>query len=97
MYHLIDNMISAGFQRRLKNDNFTILCSNCIGGGGIYHRLGKTVFESLRSICFFLSRTFVSFCMHLDYYLQQKLHFINTKFNYPVAELRGDRTIRQLH
>ena len=32
IYHLIDNMISAGFQRRLKNDNFTILCSNCIGG-----------------------------------------------------------------
>ena len=32
IYQIIDNMISAGFQRRLKNDNFTILCSNCIGG-----------------------------------------------------------------
>lgn len=32
IYHLIDNMISAGFRKRLKNDNFTILCSNCIGG-----------------------------------------------------------------
>lgn len=35
IYHLIDNMISAGFRKRLKNDNFTILCSNCIGGGSI--------------------------------------------------------------
>lgn len=40
IYQIIDNMISAGFRKRLKNDNFTILCSNCIGGV-IYHRLGK--------------------------------------------------------
>ena len=52
MYHLIDNMISAGFQRRLKNDNFTILCSNCIGGGNLSPP-GKTVFESYDQYVFF--------------------------------------------
>ena len=71
IYHLIDNMISASFQRRLKNDNFTILCSNCIGGV-IYHRLGKQ-FLSPTINMFFSQPDFVSFCMHLDYYLQQKL------------------------
>lgn len=53
---------------------------------------GKKVFESYDQYVF-SQPDFVSFCMHLDYYLQQKLHFINTKINYPVAELRGDRTI----
>ena len=91
IYQIIDNMISASFRKRLKNDNFTILCSNCIGGV-IYHRLGKQ-FLSPTINMFFSQPDFVSFCMHLDYYLQQKLHFINTKFNYPVAELRGDWTI----
>lgn len=91
IYQIIDNMISAGFRKRLKNDNFTILCSNCIGGV-IYHRLGKQ-FLSPTINMFFSQPDFVSFCMHLDYYLQQKLYFINTKFNYPVAELRGDRAI----
>lgn len=32
IYQIIDNIISSGFRKRLKNDNFTILCSNCIGG-----------------------------------------------------------------
>ena len=51
IYHLIDNMISAGFRKRLKNDNFTILCSNCIGGD--LPSSGKTVFESYDQYVFF--------------------------------------------
>lgn len=52
IYQIIDNMISAGFRKRLKNDNFTILCSNCIGGGDLSSP-GKTVFESYDQYVFF--------------------------------------------
>ena len=32
---------------------------------------------------------FVSFCLHLDYYLRQKLCFYRGEESYPTAELRG--------
>lgn len=39
-FRFLDKLISKRFQRNLRNDSFTILSSNCIGGV-IYHRLGK--------------------------------------------------------
>lgn len=91
IYHFIDARISSEFQKKLKNDNFTILCSNCIGGV-IYHRLGKQ-FLSPTINMFFSQPDFVSFCMYLDYYLYQPLHFIKTEFSYPVAVLQGRQEI----
>ena len=71
LFKLIDSRISMRFQKRLSNDQFTILSSNCIGGV-IYHRLGKQ-FLSPTINMWFRQPDFVSFCLHLDYYLQQKL------------------------
>lgn len=89
IYTFIDKQISKFFRKRLKNDNFTILCSNCIGGV-IYHRLGKE-FLSPTINMFFSQPDFVSFCLNLDYYLEQDLHFIENMFGggYPVAQLLG--------
>lgn len=88
LFRRIDHYTSKRFQRRLTNSHFTILCSNCIGGI-IYHRLGQE-FLSPTINMFFLQRDFVSFCLHLDYYLGQELAFLQTEFNFPVAELLGN-------
>ncbi len=87
LFKLIDSRISMRFQKRLSNDRFTILSSNCIGGV-IYHRLGKQ-FLSPTINMWFRQPDFVSFCLHLDYYLQQKLSFYRGEESYPTAELRG--------
>ena len=87
LFKLIDSRISMRFQKRLSNDQFTILSSNCIGGV-IYHRLGKQ-FLSPTINMWFRQPDFVSFCLHLDYYLQQKLSFYRGEESYPTAELRG--------
>ena len=42
---------------------------------------------------FFTQPDFISFCLYLDYYLQQKLHFIQSEANYPIAQLLGDGDI----
>lgn len=86
-FRFLDKLISKRFQRNLRNDSFTILSSNCIGGV-IYHRLGKQ-FLSPTINMWFRQPDFVSFCLHLDYYLQQKLSFYRGEESYPTAELRG--------
>ena len=87
-YKAIDKQISNRFRKRLENDDFTILCSNCIGGV-IYHRLGKRFLSP--TINLFLSQPdFVSFCVNLDYYLGKSLVFIESEEEYPVAQLQGD-------
>lgn len=91
IYKSIDNRISKHFSKKLKNDNFTILCSNCVGGV-IYHRLGKE-FLSPTINMYFSQPDFVTFCLHLDYYLQQKLVFIETNKGHPVAVLVGSEEL----
>ena len=88
LFHAIDRRISAKARKRLKNDHFSILCSNCIGGI-IYHRLGKQ-FLSPTINMFIREPDFVEFCVHLDYYLAQKLRFIKANTDYPVGQLQGD-------
>ena len=88
VFRWIDRYISHRFQKKLKNDHFTILCSNCIGGI-IYHRLGKQ-FLSPTVNMYFNQPDFVEFCLHLDYYLSQELLFQETDYPYPVAVLQGD-------
>lgn len=88
VYKEIDKAVSKHFSKKLKNDNFTILCSNCIGGV-IYHRLGKRFLSP--TINLFMSQPdFVEFCTNLQYYLEKELNFIEAGTGYPVAELTGN-------
>lgn len=87
LFHWIDRRISRHFQKRLTNDQFSILASNCIGGV-ISHRLGKQ-FLSPTVNMWMRQQDFVFFCLHLDYYLLQPLYFVPSEEPYPVAELRG--------
>lgn len=88
VFHLIDKSISNHYRRKLKNDQFTILCSNCVGGT-IYHRYGKQ-FLSPTINMWIANPDFVEFCVHLDYYLAQELHFIEAEETTPVAQLIGN-------
>lgn len=91
VYGIIDKIVSRHFRKRLKNKEFTILCSNCIGGV-IYHRLGSKFYSPTVNM-FFSQPDFVDFCVHLEYYLSQKLCFIYSDAGYPIAELRGNGDI----
>lgn len=72
--------------RRLKNDNFTILCSNCIGGI-ICNRLGKQFLSPTVNLWFFQD-DFIKFLLDLKGYLTEELVFIESKYDHPVAKLR---------
>lgn len=66
-------------RRRLKNDNFSILCSNCIGGV-IYHRLGKQ-FLSPTINMWFCQGEFLKFVENLPEYLKEDLAFVETEYD----------------
>ncbi len=91
IYRIIDQAVSRHFRKRLRNKEFTILCSNCIGGV-IYHRLGSKFYSPTVNM-FFSQPDFVDFCVNLEYYLGQKLCFISSDEGYPIAELRGNGDI----
>lgn len=73
------------WRARLKVDDFSIICSSCIGGT-IYNRLGKK-FLSPTINMFFTQRDFIKFAINLRYYISLDLDFIETDKPYPVAML----------
>ncbi len=87
LYRSIEKMISACFRKKLINSQFSILCSNCMGGT-IYHRLNH-IFLSPTINMWFSQPDFVHFLLHLDAYLAEPLCFIETSEATPVATLGG--------
>lgn len=73
------------WRKRLKNDQFSILCATCIGGI-IYHRLGKQ-FLSPTINMWMNQKEFLVFLENLDEALEQELVFIETEYDFPVAQL----------
>ena len=82
---IADSRFEKNLRRKLKNDQFSILCSTCIGGI-IYHRLGKQ-FLSPTINMWMNQREFLIFLENLDEALAQELVFIKTKYDHPVAQL----------
>lgn len=74
-------------QRRIKNDGFTILCSNCMGGV-IYHRLNKQFLSPTINLWMHQS-DFLKFVKNLEGYIEKELEFVKTEYDYPVGKL-GD-------
>lgn len=91
---IVNKRFTKNQRRRLKNDNFSIISSNCIGGF-IYHRLGKQFLSPTINL-YFNQKEFLKFVKNLDYYLQFNLRFIKTDLGHPVAEL-GDIKLFFLH
>lgn len=73
-------------RKKVKNNDFTIIANNCIGGV-IYHNLGKkflspTINVSIRG------EDYLNFCQNLKYYSTCEMIDISSKeFDYPVGEI----------
>lgn len=76
-----------------KNDNFSILCPNCMGV--ISHYCGKEFLSPTVNL-WIKQDEFIKLCCNLRYYMDQELKFIQTDKGHPVA-LCGDITINFNH
>ena len=81
------NITSFIYSRKLKNKNFSIITTNCIGSI-IYHRLGHPFLSPTINVVIF-EPEFIEFCVHMDHYLSKDLQF-KTEGNRIFAELEGD-------
>lgn len=72
-------------RKKLKNHNFTILSSNCMGGI-IYHRLNEKFYSPTINLWMY-EPDFQKFCLNLNYYKNSSLRFVDGKKKYPVAIL----------
>ena len=80
-------------RKKLKNHNFTILSSNCIGGI-LYHRFGEK-FCSPTINLWMHERDFQKFCLNVKYYRECQLEFVYSEKKYPVANLgKGNMAIK---
>lgn len=85
---VIESAVNAYYRKKLKNENFTILCPNCIGGV-IYNRLGKR-FDSPTINLEINTDDFGYFLENMDYYLSQPvLENGKNKYNLPVGVIKG--------
>lgn len=79
----------------LKNRDFTILSSNCIGGC-ILHDLNLRFLTPTINL-FFSATDFMKFLENIDFYLNQKIEFANElSIGYPIGQL-GDIKIHFVH
>lgn len=78
--------IDKNNKSRLKNSNFTIISSNCVGGV-ISHELGQC-FNSPTINMYFNTSDFIKFVNNIDYYLNCDWKDISCdKYNHPVAQI----------
>ncbi|MGN9154865.1 DUF1919 domain-containing protein [Bariatricus sp. HCP3S3_E12] len=88
------NIHNKRLRARLTNDNFSILCPNCIGGT-MYKKLGKQFLSPTINL-WMTQRDFIKFAVNLKEYIKEDLKFVETDKNYPVATL-GDIELNFLH
>lgn len=87
LYKFCNFVYEFYMRKRLKNKDFSIICSNCIGGV-IYHRLGKKFLSP--TINLWLSQNdFIKMVLNLREYMNKDLIFVLTENAFPVAML-GD-------
>lgn len=83
--NVADRRYERKLRRRLKNDQFSIICSTCIGGI-IYHRLGKQFLSPTINL-WIKQKEFLVFVENLDEALEQELVFIESEYDHPVAQI----------
>ena len=94
-YHPIPRISRWVRKRKLRNDDFTILCSNCMGGI-VYHILRKKFLSPTINLRID-SKDFFKFLNNIDYYLSIPMDFHDEpKIPYPLGKL-GDITIHFNH
>lgn len=87
---MLSLVVNKGYEKimrwRLKNYEFSIICSNC-AGGVISHRLGEK-FRSPTVNLWLHQRDFLKMATNLKEYMSYELEFISSKYDYPVARLK---------
>ncbi len=81
-------------RKKLKNNDFTLLCNNCTGAF-ILHDLGVK-FNSPCVNLFIEEADYIKLLKRLDHYKSRSLDFIETDKAYPVAKL-DDITVYFMH
>lgn len=92
MIKRLDNIEAGELQFRLdnKNDDFTLIARDCIGGI-LYHQLGLKFLTPTINL-FLTPKDFNSLCLHLREYINGELkEFKNHKEDYPVGMLYPDK------
>lgn len=88
--------VKFNVRRKLKNKNFTLITSTCIGG--VVYNLCGLKFDSPTIQLWIKQSDFCKFCSNIEYYLDQKLEFVNnSEQNCPAATLGGEVTIVFVH
>lgn len=78
--------INRNNRKRLKNKNFTIISSNCIGGV-ISSELGER-FNSPTVNMYFNTSDFIKFVKNIDHYINfEWVEVPNDNYNYPIAKI----------
>lgn len=80
---IIHKVICLINRKRLKNNDFSIICNSCIGGV-IYHKLGKQFLSPTINL-WMTDHDFLKFIHKLDDYLASELHFVQGIESYPTA------------
>ncbi len=84
---IINRRYEKKMRKKLINNNFSIICSNCIGGV-IYHRLGKQFLSPTINL-WMNQKDFLKMVLDLKSYMSKELVFIKGEYDYPIA-LLGD-------
>lgn len=92
--HFSRKLINFFNQKKLKNQHFSVLSSNC-NGAFILHDLNQP-FNSPFVNLYLKSTDFIKYLQRLEHYMQTELVFIPTEKNYPVAQL-DDLTVHFMH
>lgn len=90
----IDKHYTRCCKRRLKNNNFSILCNSCIGGS-MYHRLGLEFLTPTINLSI-KPKDFIKFLNNIDFYLSQEFVEIQNDKWWPAGML-GDIKVDFVH
>lgn len=92
---LLENKLyNINKKKHLKNKNFTIISSNCVGGI-IYHDLGLPFLTPTVNLSFDIN-DFVKFVSNLKYYIDKDLIKLDTNKEYPIGVIE-DIKINFIH
>lgn len=85
---LLENKLyNINKKKHLKNKNFTIISSNCVGGI-IYHDLGLPFLTPTVNLSFDMN-DFVKFVSNLKYYIDKDLIKLDTNKEYPIGVIEN--------
>ena len=92
---LLENKLyNINKKKHLKNKDFTIISSNCVGGI-IYHDLGLPFLTPTVNLSFDMN-DFVKFVSNLKYYIDKDLIKLDTNKEYPIGVIE-DIKINFIH